>query len=307
MPARAALTVLLLVLLAGPARARPAPPVPDIEALLYWQDRQVLTAYASMFPISDARWEAILTRVSRRLQGQLPAVFGAKAQGEVQYFVYPARMGFNAQAWHRLIIFDSLLLDALRGLANGVAVHGRVNHPWVQSLAVAVARASALVGRGMAFPDLANPGNPYNLPILWGIPPAQRDAADALFEEMLAAWMAHEVSHCFLEHARDRAEGQRLTILYQQGQVPDSVLREHMNRFMSYDLGRQKELEADAKGVELLLRAGYGLDGFLRTVEFSEYLETLSGETHNPYRTHPTPTERLKQAYTIRDAMTAPR
>lgn len=294
--ARAFLVVLVLLLVAPVQAART---VPDIDGLLRWQDEVVLQQLLGSYP-QDYRYADVLDRITRRLNPHLDAVYGKGAGKEqVRYFVFLSRIGFNAQTWNRVIIFDSLLLDSLRNLSRAIAVRGSTNDPFVQNLAVAVTRAQAACKAGSMQPDFGNVQNPYNLPIMYGLPPDQRDRADALFEEMLAAWMAHEASHAFLNHVRERVEARQLAHIYESRS--SEAMRRHIQQYLSYEYGRQKELEADAGAVRLIRRAGYGIDGFVRTFEFAQMIEELTGESRVPVRTHPTPLERIRFVQRVAD------
>jgi hypothetical protein len=274
---------------------------PDIDKLLEWQDRMVLATYQQSY-IRDNRYDAVLSRISARLNPHLREVYPSYRR--VGYYVFVGRMGFNAQTWNNIIIFDSLLLDAMRNLANGIAVYGSTDCDYVHTLAQYVARADAACHSGRLMLDLSNANNPYHLPTIWGLTPAQRQQADALFEEMLAAWMAHEGSHAFLQHTRERVQAQALLSLYRQREVPQEEIRKYISDYLSYDTTRQKEREADIYGVRLIIKSGYDITGLIDTFEFAQMIEDLTGRSGQPDRTHPSPAERIQLARQIEAEVT---
>ena len=209
-------------------------------------------------------------------------------------------MGFNAQTWNEIIVFDSLLIDTLRKLAEGVAVYGTADCDYVRKLAIYVSEVDRLCRVGQVPMHNSGTDNPYRLPSLWGLTPAQREQADALFEEMLAAWMAHEGSHAFLNHSRERVEAQRLLWLYnQQGEAPPESVRQYIGQYLNASTTIQKEREADEYGIRLTLESGYTVEGLIYSLQLVEYLEQLSGEALRTNRTHPPPSERIVMARQI--------
>lgn len=269
----------------------------DLDAMLAWQDAMVLRRYQQTY-ITDKRYDALLRKISERLNPHLSQVYPRSKP--VRYHVFVGNMGFNAQTWDGLIIFDSLLLDAMRKLCEGVAVYGTTDCDYVRKLSLYVSQVDRACRAGHVSIRTVGVDNPYRLPTLWGLTPAQREAADALFEEMLASWMAHEGSHAFLNHSRERIEAQRLLWLYnQQGEAPPDSVKAYISQYLNATTTIQKEREADAYGIRLTLQAGYTVEGLIRSFEFVNYLEQLSGEALRANRTHPTPAERIIQARQI--------
>ncbi len=290
-----AVFVLLAALLwcgGGEPRAACADPAPqEIDALLEWQDHLVLSTYQQQFS-QDKRYNAVLGRIGSRLNPHLGEVY-ANPQFKIYYYVFFSRMGFNAQTWTHVIIFDSLLVDALRHLADGVAVYGNTNNDYVHALAERVARASMADEAGVYEPDLQRPDNPFLLPVVSGMTVEQQQHAEALFESMLAGWMAHEGSHAFLQHNRERVQAEQLRQLYRQGYVAPAEVRARINQALSYSNGKAREREADERGTRLIVRAGYGADGLIYSLEFAQLIEELCGTNNMYFRTHPTPRERI--------------
>lgn len=289
-----AVVAMALLVRSTPAAAQQ---MPDLDGMLRWQDAMVLRRYQQTY-VTDKRYDALLRKISERLNPHLSQVYTRSKP--VRYYVFVGNMGFNAQTWDGLIIFDSLLLDAMRRLCEGVAVYGTTDCDYVRNLAVYVAEVDRACRAGHIALQTTSVDNPYRLPTLWGLTPAQREAADALFEEMLASWMAHEGSHAFLDHSRERIEAQRLLWLYnQQGEAPPDSVKTYISQYLNATTTIQKEREADAYGIRLVLRSGYTVEGLIRSFEFVHYLEQLSGEALRANRTHPTPTERIVHARQI--------
>ncbi|NDD29976.1 MAG: hypothetical protein EB084_17100 [Proteobacteria bacterium] len=290
----AALTCIIVSSLLRHAAAQQ--PVP-LEDLLLWQDAMVLSRYQSTY-LCDTRYDGALRRISQRLNPHLAEVF--QSAQPVQYYVFIGQMGFNAQTWHHLIIFDALLLDTLRKLADGVAVYGTTECDYVRRLAVYVAQVDQAKKTGRLTLRVTGADNPYRLPTLWGMTPAQRDRADVLFDEMLASWMAHEGSHAFLHHSRERAEAQQLLQMYsQQTDFTSDSMQRYISTYLGTNTSRQKERDADEHGVRLIVKSGYSIEGLLRSLEFAQMIEVLTGEAQVVNRTHPTPAERISLARQI--------
>ncbi len=289
------LLLLALVFLSPPARAQDSQ---SVASLLKWQDALVLAHYQADYR-ADHRYDAILARVSRHLNAHLAQVY--PHYKPVYYYVFFARMGFNAQTWDHVIIFDSLLFDVLHHLCECIARHGTTQCASVRRLAACTVRESRLSSAAITRVDAGHPRNPYHLPTIHGLTPAEESRSDRLFEEMIAAWVAHEASHAFLDHCRQRlvAQAERtqeLTRRYGDNPVPRAVLDRYVNSYLSYDLGLRKEREADAYGVRLLVRSGYPIEGFIDSLKFAAMLESDSGVAREKRRTHPTPQERIRLA-----------
>jgi Peptidase family M48 len=277
--------------------AQPTPRSQEVvEARLRDYDERVLKAYQSTFA-RDHRYEPVLARVASRLNPHLPEVFGPQAKTDaVTYHVFLGRLGFNARTWHRIIIVDSLLLDALQRLAEGLAVDPSFESPYVKRLAFAVASVHAARTRGALRPDLSNRGNPYNLPRYYGLEPAQRDRAQAQLEAFIAGWLAHEAAHAYLGHTRKRYEEWLASTALGTGgssQGDDLVVAES-ERDSFHTSSQAVERQADQAAVCLLIRAGYEVGPMLDTLVFSDLLERWLGSAEGAPRTHPALTERVE-------------
>lgn len=285
----------VLVLLVAPVAAQGwGPAVRDpIEASLVVRDQMVRQYYLQNFPV-DARYEPVLARIGARVNAHLHEVF-TNSQEEVTYGVFLSNMGFNGVAWHRVVILDSLLLDTLHRLAESIAVHGRLENPYVDELASFIGRLGLLGGYGVPLRDRAgfDPQNPYRIPPPAGLDPLARKKAEILFEDILAAWVCHELSHCYLGHAREKIEEVlRLQSQY-GGQVPAWLLEQQIQQYLNYSLAPSKEIQADRAGAMVAFRSGYSLEGFRYWYAFIDRIEQHTGVAYQPHRTHPHGSQRF--------------
>lgn len=267
----------------------------DLDRIMRWRDTQVLHQFLET-SLPDKRYDAIFRRISDRLNPHISEIFPHPK--EVVFYVFIGHMGFNAQTWDHITIFDSLLLDSMHDLCLGLSVYGTSDSDYVHTLAHYVVRTDHLCRGPLTL--TGPPENPYSLPTIWGLTPDQQNRADTMFEEMLAGWMAHEASHALLDHTREMVEAEQLVALYRQrnAAVPDEL---RCKVFAPYRFTRQKEREADEHGIRLILRAGYKIDGFVASLEFAQQIEQISGEAglNESERTHPSPLERILLAREI--------
>ena len=295
-PRRSLLGCLLLLLgWALPAAAQGwSPPADAVEAQLLARDQAVRQYYLVNFP-SDSRYNAVLLRIGERVNAHLSEVF-ANSGEQVNYGVFLSDMGFNGVAWYRLVILDSLLLDTLRRVAESVAVSGQLETPYVDQLAGYIGRLGTQGGYGLPLrdPRTFNPENPYQIPAPPGLTFEAQRRAGPIFEDMLAAWVCHELSHCYLGHAREKIEeGLRIQSRY-GGQVPSWLLEQQIEQYLAYQMAPAKELEADRYGAQVAFRAGYSLDGFRRWYAFIDRIEQQTGAAYQQRRTHPHGFQRLQ-------------
>ncbi len=295
-PSRRALLLLgLLLALVAPAAAQGwGPAVRDpIEASLVMRDQMVRQYYTLNFP-ADARYEPVLARIGARVNAHLHEVF-PNSQEEVTYGVFLSTLGFNGVAWHRVVILDSLLLDTLHRLAESIAVDGRLETPYVDELASYIGRLGLVGGYGAPLRDRAgiDPQNPYRIPPPAGLDDLARKKAEVLFEDILAAWVCHELSHCYLGHAREKIEeGLRLQNQY-GGRVPPWLLEQQIQQYLSFSLAPAKEMQADRAGAMVAFRSGYSLDGFRYWYAFIDRIEQHTGAAYQQHRTHPHGSQRF--------------
>jgi hypothetical protein len=290
------LALVFLLAWSGSALAQGwGPPVADpIQASLLARDEMVRRYYILNFP-ADPRYEAVLSRIGNRVNAQLHKVF-PNSEEEVTYGVFLSNLGFNGVAWHRVVILDSLLLDALHRVAEAVAVYGRLENSYVDQLAAFIGMLGTQGGYGAPLRDRAriDPENPYRIPPPPGLTFQAQRRAEEIFEDMLAAWVCHELSHCYLGHAREKIEeGLRLQNRY-GGQVPPWVLEGQIQQHLNYRLAPAKELQADRAGALVAFHAGYTLEGFRRWYAFIDRIEQHTGTAFQQHRTHPHGTQRFQ-------------
>lgn len=297
MPLRRVLTLLVLLLsLALPARAQGwgAPAADPIEASLQARDAMVRNYYVLNFP-ADPRWEGVLTRIGTRVNAHLHEVF-PNHEETVTYGVFLSNMGFNGVSWHRIVILDSLLLDTLRRVAEATVVNGKLENAYVDQLAAYIGQLGTNGGYGAPLRNrfAIDPENPYQIPAPPGLTHAHQARAEAAFEDLLAAWVCHELAHCYLGHARTKIEDHiRLQQQY-GGDVPPWVLEGQIQQYLNYQVSPQRELEADRYGAMIAFRAGYSLEGFRRWYAFIDRIEEHTGAAMAPNRTHPRGSDRFR-------------
>lgn len=280
----------------GPTGADP------IEASLQARDEMVRQYYVLNFP-ADPRYEAVLTRIGNRVNARLHEVF-PNSEEQVTYGVFLSNMGFNGVAWHRIIVLDSLLLDTLHRVAESVAVNGRLESPYVDQLAAYIGQLGTQGGYGAPLRDRfhIDPENPYQIPAPPGLNYQSQQKAEAIFEDLLAAWVCHELSHCYLGHAREKIE-QTLRLQNQYGgQVPPWMLEQQIQQYLNYQMAPAKEMEADRYGAMVAFRAGYSLDGFRRWYAFIDRIEQHTGAAYQQWRTHPHGSERFRAVQEVYDS-----
>lgn len=263
--------LLLVLLLTLAATAQPGES--ELDELLDWQDQQIVERY-SADGSADHRWDGLLQSLAEQLVVGVSQVFPGQGQ-PVSFRVFRQKLGFNAVCWHRVVIVDSLLMEGLERLSQGQAVYGKLDTPYTESILLQI---------GMERPELPPPPG-----LTW----EREQQGRKLFEEVLAAWICHEVSHAYLGHARERLRQARRL---EQGnpRVNPLLLDQQIRNYLDYRLGPSNELEADRYGARLALRSGFGLEGYRRALWIIARLEKLSGADASFYRTHPQPEERTR-------------
>lgn len=264
--------ILLLVLLLG-AMARAQPSQAELDDLLEWQDQQIVARF-SQDGSADYRWDPLLQSLAERLVVGVSQVFPGQSQA-VTFRVFHRKLGFNAVCWHRVVLIDSLLMVGLQRLAEGEAVYGTLDSPYTTGILELIQRGSE---------DLPPPPG-----LTWEKEQAARD----LFEEMLAAWVCHEVSHAYLGHARKRLAQARL-LEQSNPRGNQLLLDQQIRQYLDFEVGPANELEADRYGAMLALQSGFGLQGYRKALWIIARLEHLSGADEQFYRSHPHPEDRAR-------------
>ena len=263
-----------------------------IDDQLNWNDQMVYQQFTSYYP-PDTRYNAYMNQIAGNLNSNIVDVFGEDK--DMIYYVCPSHIGFNAISFHKVIIFDSLLLDSLRFLAMGKVYYGGLDNEYIDNLAYNVVRISKLRQNRMMQPNYYNQNNPFGLPVVPGqLTQEQQARAEKLFKSMLVSWMAHEGSHCMLEHMKQRMIKMQEAKQQMQYQGNQYQFQNSINAYMSAQLMQSMEKEADVHATKWLLKSGYSTDGFITWLTFAEKLEKLMG-TENAYlRTHPKCSERIE-------------
>ncbi len=268
----------------------------NLDQQLFWQDQFVAQQFAS-FP-RDPRYDGVMTDIARRLNGVIVKTFGEDK--DIIFHVCASRLGFNAVAFHRFIVFDSLLLDTLRYLAVAHVYYGGLDNNYINGLADSVAAISHRHRMGYIHWNQMNNENPFGLPPVPGqLTPEQQVQARELFINMLVSWMAHEGSHCMRDHVRHRME----TAMRQNQNMDPNNPRQFNNNVSSYmnaKLTQKLEKDADIHATRWLVNAGYSVDGFIVWLRFGEILERKMGTDNEYLRTHPRCSDRIE--YIVQEA-----
>ncbi|GEM_PF-1660258 len=269
------------------------------ESLLDYQDRLVFTQFRYYYP-RDFRFDRALEKISLVFNAHGEEVF-SDYNKEVYFVVFVSSLGFNAISFHKLVIFDSLLLDSLRHLADGIAVYGDTDNDYCRALALTVARIGVAHQFGVLLGNYTDRQNPYQLPVFQRLTSEQKQRADRLFEDMLAAVMAHEASHAFLNHVKEKMETSRTLWQNNQDRIDPRELNQYITNYINYTMSYQKELEADSFGARLMKASGYEKEGFIYWFQFSRLLEEILDVHENSTRTHPTAEVRIENINKVWD------
>lgn len=271
----------------------------QIQQMLLWQDKQVSDQFNKKY-MHDYRLYPFMNTIWQRINLNLPAVYGNKPYLQITCDVYVSHLGFNAVTYYRIILFDSLLLDTLKHLADDISVYGGLDNQYTKDLVGAVAFLCRRHQTGNIHPNISNQQNPFNLPEIPNMTPQQKQESLRLFTNMVASWIAHEASHAFLEHILQRMKMQQSMQAYNKGNYSPQQMQEQIQYYLNYTLGPQMELEADAKGAELLLKSGYDVDGFIWWLKFADLLESALGLNTSYVRTHPTSEQRIENILKVK-------
>lgn len=264
------------------------------EAMLVMQDQMMVRQLCSRYP-ADYRYNELLNRISQRFNSAGPSVFPNWNSKDVQYVVLVGPLGFNAVAFHQSIVIDSLLMDSLRKLAEGIAFNGRIDTGYTNELARAVLAQMQGMQSGRTQVNFNNLENPFNLPSPGNLSPGQLQQSARLFEEMVAGFLAHEGSHAFREHTKEKMMVQQNLWLKNQGKSDPQRLNQEITNYMSKEYSKAKEFEADAYAARLLKASGYGKQGIIYWFQLGSAIELCAGASQNPAeRTHPTGEQRTQ-------------
>ena len=123
-----------------------------------------------------------------------------------------------------------------------------------------------------------------------------------LTNDEFAMVVAHEAAHALREHGRERMSHKTIADLL-LGQVklleniPKALLDKGLEIGYQLPFSREQELEADALGMEIAMRAGFDPKAALT---LWKKFEQVGGEIGHEYlSTHPKYSDRLKQAETL--------
>jgi hypothetical protein len=273
----------------------------SIEQMLLWQDQQIMQQFASKF-VPDYRYYGFIDGIMKKMNPYLPSIYGNKPYIWLNGACFASMMGFNAITGYRIIIFDSLLLDGLKRLADAVAVYGNLNNDYSRGLAQAIVTLMKAHSQGYIRPNTSNLNNPFNLPTLTNLTPEQKPKSEKLFTNMVASWVAHEASHGFLEHIKEKMQIQQTMQAYYQRRYPPEQAQQQIQYYLNYTLSPLKEFEADTMATRLLIKSGYDVDGFIWWLRFADTLEALLGTNTSYMRTHPKSEQRVENIMkTLRD------
>ena len=261
----------------------------NIEMQMNYQDQMMINKMAATHPV-DNRYDQFLNVISTKFNNVGRYVFPNYDSKDSKYVVMPGVFGYNAVSFHRSIVIDSLLLEVDKRLAMGMAYYGKIDTPYTRQLAMAAVRATQMTQNGTLRINTNNPYNPYNLPEIQGqLSPSQQKLAELYFEHLVAAILAHEGSHVFREHTKQKMLTQQK--LWQQGQGNMNQIQQYINT----NFTKEKEYEADLYGLKLLKRAGYSREGMVAWFRFADIFESITGTLNLPNRDHPTGAERINQ------------
>ena len=181
-------------------------------------------------------------------------------------------------------------MEVDKRLAMGMAYYGKIDTPYTRQLGQRTIQLWQQINSGTLRINTQNQYNIFDLPEIPGrLSPNQQKLAELYFEHIVAAVLAHEGSHIFLEHTKKKMLTQQK--LWQQGQGNMNQIQQYMN----VNFTKEKEYEADLYGLKLLKRAGYSREGMVAWFRFADILESISGTLYQANRDHPTGAERIEQ------------
>ncbi|MFP4497417.1 MAG: M48 family metalloprotease [Vulcanimicrobiota bacterium] len=273
----AVIMVLLFVFSIGAGFAQ------TLDDQLTWNDYYVSQQFA-MYP-PDARYNEVMAEIASSLNDSIVDTFGEDK--DINFHVCLTPLGFNAVAFHRFIVFDSLLLDTLRYMAMGKVYYGGMNNEYIDRLACRVAEVSQYHKMGQSQANYHNQENPFNLPHPGDLTSKQLDEAAVLFANILASWMAHEGSHCMRDHLKHRLQAMQKSNQQFNYQGSQQQFKNSVDAYTNAKISQELEKDADVHAVAWLLNSGYNIEGYLTWLEFGSKLEEIMGTKNAYLRTHP--------------------
>jgi len=264
------------------------------EQMLVMQDQMMVQQFASRYPV-DYRYTQLLDKVAANFNRGGNRVFRNYDTKNVQFVVLPGCFGYNAMALHQSIIVDSLLMDSLRKLAQGLVANGKFDTPYTHNLARSIVNQMQAIQSGRPNINFNNLENPFNLPESPRLNQQQQQKAAEYFEEMVAGVLSHEGSHAFLEHTKEKMLTQQQLWMQNQGKVNPQQLNNEINNYIAYSFTKNKEFEADSYAVRFLKACGYTPNGLGYWIMLGGLVEDYSGLSQTPdsQRTHPRSSERI--------------
>lgn len=272
----------------------------QFDAQLNRQDAQMVMQMSQKYA-PDHRYEQFLNRISSKFNYAGSKVFRNYDSKDVRYVVLCGALGFNALALHRSIILDSLLMDVMKFYAMGLAYYGKVDTGYTRALAQKTLFLQSCMQKGQVQPNFKDMDNPFGLPYPGKLDSRQAALAMEYYEEIIASVLAHEGSHAFLEHTKEKMLTQQK--LWSEGRATQQQIMQYVN----VDMTRAKEFEADKNGVAMLYYSGYSINGMKAWFRFADIMEYYANSLYSPNRTHPTGEERIEAINRTWDSLNAGR
>lgn len=252
-------------------------PQDKLDHILLAQDAKILQSYMAYYPM-DRRYNPVMLRIVNRINPVLDQVF-INSEEPVNFYVFLSDIGFNAKAFYRQVFFDSLLLDSLYRAAQAKVVFGTAKNDYSDQLSAYVASLAVnrMFGAPLAQGMFLDTGNPYKIGPPPGVTPDMAPEVEETFENMLAPFVCHELSHCMLGHCKVKLrEILRVSAQY-QGKIPQNVLNDFIKNQLSLQMTQEAEFEADKYGAAVAYLAGYPLQGYYDGLSLLGGVERYTG------------------------------
>ncbi len=237
-------------------------PQDKLDHILLAQDAKILQSYMAYYPM-DRRYNPVMLRIVNRINPVLDQVF-INSEEPVNFYVFLSDIGFNAKAFYRQVFFDSLLLDSLYRAAQAKVVFGTAKNDYSDQLSAYVARLAVnrMFGAPLAQGRFLDTGNPYKIGPPPGVTPNMAPEVEETFENMLAPFVCHELSHCMLGHCKVKLQEILRVSAQYQGKIPQNVLNDFIKNQLNLQMTQEAEFEADKYGAAVAYLAGYPLQGY---------------------------------------------